>query len=87
VCQSQSMPLTHSPAVWLQLWDVETGVERATLAGHRAEIVSLNFNTAGECTGLGMWLRAPASWMSVCLSFKRLLSPCPVPPATHLSPR
>ena len=31
-----------------QLWDVETGQERATLLGHRAEIVSLGFNTGGD---------------------------------------
>eukprot|EP00967_Tisochrysis_lutea_P083137 scaffold115389_cov22-Tisochrysis_lutea.AAC.4 len=33
------------PACTLQLWDVETGMERASLLGHKAEIVSLNFNT------------------------------------------
>ena len=28
-----------------KLWDVETGQEIFNLAGHKAEIVSLNFNT------------------------------------------
>jgi len=37
-------PLLPPP---LQLWDVETGTERASLLGHKAEIVSLNFNTTG----------------------------------------
>jgi dynein assembly factor with WDR repeat domains 1 len=31
-----------------KLWDVETGTELCTLAGHTAEIVSLNFNTDGD---------------------------------------
>jgi|MDTA01.1.fsa_nt_gb WD40 repeat protein len=31
-----------------KLWDVTRGVEVASLAGHTAEIVSLNFNTAGD---------------------------------------
>ena len=31
-----------------KLWDVETGQEICTLAGHYAEIVSLHFNTDGD---------------------------------------
>lgn len=34
--------------VTCQLWDVESGQERSTLLGHRAEIVSLSFNTGGD---------------------------------------
>jgi dynein assembly factor with WDR repeat domains 1 len=31
-----------------KVWDVETGKEIFTLAGHTAEIVSLHFNTDGD---------------------------------------
>jgi len=31
-----------------KLWDVETGQEIFTLQGHKAEIVSLHFNTDGD---------------------------------------
>jgi dynein assembly factor with WDR repeat domains 1 len=31
-----------------KLWDVETGQEIFNLAGHKAEIVSLHFNTDGD---------------------------------------
>lgn len=48
---------------WAQLWDVEAGVERVSLVGHRAEIVSLNFNTAGVA-----WSGAPSrAWQNEVL--------------------
>ena len=31
-----------------KLWDVEAGKELFNLEGHKAEIVSLNFNTDGD---------------------------------------
>ncbi|KAF5834708.1 WD40-repeat-containing domain protein [Dunaliella salina] len=38
----------HHSFSLFKLWDVETGMERASLLGHKAEIVSLNFNTTGD---------------------------------------
>eukprot|EP00882_Tetradesmus_deserticola_P014954 GHRQ01015912.1.p2 GENE.GHRQ01015912.1~~GHRQ01015912.1.p2 ORF type:complete len:114 (-),score=42.68 GHRQ01015912.1:596-937(-) len=46
----------------LQLWDVETGKERATLSGHTAEIVSVCFNTAGDLLATGSFDHDSRLW-------------------------
>jgi WD40 repeat protein len=46
----------------LQLWDVETGKERAALSGHTAEIVSVCFNTAGDLLATGSFDHDSRLW-------------------------
>ena len=46
----------------MQLWDIETGQAKATLAGHTAEIVSLGFNTPGDLVVTGSFDHDSRVW-------------------------
>uniref|UniRef100_A0A671K9V0 Dynein assembly factor with WD repeat domains 1 n=1 Tax=Sinocyclocheilus anshuiensis TaxID=1608454 RepID=A0A671K9V0_9TELE len=53
---------TGSMDTMAKLWDVESGKEMSTLAGHFAEIISLSFNTTGDRLVTGSFDHTAILW-------------------------
>uniref|UniRef100_A0A8C2AKM1 Dynein assembly factor with WD repeat domains 1 n=1 Tax=Cyprinus carpio TaxID=7962 RepID=A0A8C2AKM1_CYPCA len=62
LCLFLTLVATGSMDTMAKLWDVESGKEVSTLAGHFAEIISLSFNTTGDRLVTGSFDHTAILW-------------------------